>query len=393
MKFFREHLLDDEQRAVKLLRILLWVYIGLCLLIAGLNFGYADQAPPETAALITWIWHAYENWVKTAFIVIGSLLTLAIVRGTGKKQQNRTHLRKRNLIGFTCCALAVHIALPLVLDNPDIYFYAMPLLWTTIPLQSSVPLSEFFQRHEVLWGTSGIYWALVFFWTFSALALAGTLVIGRRWFCSSLCLFNGFAAEVFDPVMPLIRTRRKKKRKKSGLNRKALAFFARFRWVYFGIALLFTGYWALLAFGRTDPGTAAAGSLFSQEMMHALASFETWKYLGLELMFAMFFWIAFIGRGYCLYCPVGTFFGLISRIAGQRIVTNETTCISCGACVRACPVGINVQSFAETGKPVRLMNCVGCGHCVDACPTGTLRYTTKPLEFLRAARGKPGQLH
>jgi len=177
--------------------------------------------------------------------------------------------------------------------------------------------------------------------------------MGRRWFCSSLCLFNGFAAEDFDPVMPLIGKRRKIRIKQSGRSQQAAGkgstfrFFAHFRWIYFAAVLLFTGYWILqaLGIGTPDSGTAAGGSLFSAHTMNIMASIETWKYLFLELLMAMFFWVAFIGRGYCLYCPVGTLFGLIGRLIRQKIITNET-------------------------------NCVGCGHCVDICPTETLRYST-----------------
>ncbi len=380
--------LNNTDWASVLLRIFLWVYIGLCILIAGLNFGYAEQASPRTGALITWIWHVYENWVKTVFIVICGLLTLMIVRGPRNKKQQRVRLRRNNIIGLTCSALVVHIVVPLLLDNPDIYFFAMPLPWTTMPLQASVSSSEFFQRHVSIWGTAGMSWALTFFWVYSTVAFAGTLVMGRRWFCSTLCLFNGFAAEVFGPVMPLVGTKQGRGTKGKGSHQGAFTFFSKFRWIYFGIALLLTGYWASISLNLVHPGGVTSGNVFSLGTMNAIASVETWKYLGLELLMAMFFWVAFIGRGYCLYCPVGTFFGLISRLVGQKIVTDETRCISCGRCSRACPVKIDVQRYAEKGVPVRVMNCVGCGHCVDVCPTETLRYTTRILELFHTSRRK-----
>jgi polyferredoxin len=118
-------------------------------------------------------------------------------------------------------------------------------------------------------------------------------------------------------------------------------------------------------------------------IMPTLEKVELYKYLLFELMMMMFFWIAFIGRGYCLYCPVGTTVALIGRLAGQRIETSETHCISCGACSRACPVGIDVQSYAKEGKALSNLRCVGCGHCIDACPTQTLRYTTTVLELFK----------
>ena len=78
----------------KILKIILWVYIILCILIAGLNYGYAPRADAATARFLTWFWHFYENWIKTAFIIIASILTLAISKSAG-----RAKLRTRNMLG------------------------------------------------------------------------------------------------------------------------------------------------------------------------------------------------------------------------------------------------------------------------------------------------------
>lgn len=70
-----------------------------------------------------------------------------------------------------------------------------------------------------------------------------------------------------------------------------------------------------------------------------------WATTGLQLMAAMVFWVFWIERGYCHYCPLGTFLSLIAKLGKQRITTTITACI-------------------------------GCGHCVDACPVQTLKYET-----------------
>ena len=51
-----------------------------------------------------------------------------------------------------------------------------------------------------------------------------------------LCLFNGFAAEVFDPAIPLIG-----RRCKPGKGRMVALTIA--RWVFLAVALLFTLWW------------------------------------------------------------------------------------------------------------------------------------------------------
>jgi len=109
---------------------------------------------------------------------------------------------------------------------------------------------------------------------------------------------------------------------------------------------------------------------------------ENYKYLTTELLMAMFFWVAFIGRGYCYYCPLGTVLGLISKVAGQRITTDKTKCVQCGKCNKACPMSINIKDNAKDGKAATELRCVGCGHCVDACPTRNLAYSTRFLEWV-----------
>ncbi|SIT53612.1 NAD-dependent formate dehydrogenase catalytic subunit / NAD-dependent formate dehydrogenase iron-sulfur protein [Mesorhizobium prunaredense] len=71
-------------------------------------------------------------------------------------------------------------------------------------------------------------------------------------------------------------------------------------------------------------------------------------------------------------------------ITNPAIAVNLDSCITCGACVRACrEVQVNdVLGMAERGNhslpvfdmhdPMGLSTCVTCGECVQACPTGAL---------------------
>lgn len=344
---------------LKILKIILWVYIILCFVIAGLNYGYASKAQPETAALIAWFWHFYENVIKTLFIIICSFLTLRIV-GTSEISS----MRKRNLIGFVITALVVHIVAPLILHNKELYFFTMPPPWSTTAMQLLHAESSFYLSRVPVWGVAGITTALIFYIGFSIVVVIGTLLFGRRWQCSTLCLFNGFASEVFAPAFPLAGEPKK-------ASPKLQKLFSCLRWIFLSLASFFTLYWILFLLGMP-----------LGKNLELISKLEEYVYLCGELLIAMFFWVAFIGRGYCYYCPLGTVLGFMGKIAGQRIDTNHSKCIQCSQCNNACAMSIDISSKALVGAAMKDLSCVGCGHCVDACPTKTLAYSTKFLDMI-----------
>ena len=70
------------------------------------------------------------------------------------------------------------------------------------------------------------------------------------------------------------------------------------------------------------------------------------------------------GRLYCnMFCPVGTFLGLISKISLFRIKFNETACTRCGRCAMRCK-----SSCIDFLKPhVDISRCVTCFNCIHTC--------------------------
>jgi ferredoxin-type protein NapH len=347
-------MIRKQEYELSLLKAMLALYIIMAFVLAGLNFGYARQAPEEVATLINSVWHFYENWLKTIFIAAGGLLTLRLSHRAG-----RTSMRRNNLVGFFITALLIHIIGPYLFNNPNLYYFAMPIPWTNQPLQLMVSGTDFRESFLALHGKAGVSATLLLYLVITTVVFAGTIIRGRRWQCSTLCLFSGFISEVFAPAFPLVG-----KRKKAGPF--ALKLFRVLRWVFLAIALFFTVYWLLIIAGLISTSDFA---FFSQ--------LEIYKYLFFDLIAAMLIWTFFTGRGYCYYCPLGTVTGLLAHTSGQGIVTNLKECISCGKCNKACPMAIDIMSGAREGKVVRNLNCVGCGHCVDTCPTGTLAYATR----------------
>jgi ferredoxin len=345
-------------------RAALWLYVVACVALAGLNYGYAPTANEEARAIVSSAWQIYENWIKTFLIVACGVLVLVRARRGG-----RADMRMGNLAGFACAALAVHVVVPLATGVWEAYFFAMPLPWTNSPFLLSDPDSWLSRLVSHSFGPSALGTMTAFYIAWSALVFVGTALFGRRWQCSTLCLFNGFAAECFAPAMPLVG----KEKFRGDRARKA---FRILRWVFFSLALALTSYWVAFVAGVPLPGKAIVERA------------ETLKYLGLELLPAMVFWVIASGRGYCRYCPLGTMLSLLSRAAGGGVDSDASKCVRCGACDRACPVAVPVRSSASIGRRVVSIDCVGCGHCVDACPTRALRYGTAFTRAVGAARKK-----
>ncbi len=343
----------QPKTAVKLLKFLLIFYITFCLVVAFLNFVVAKNANAEAAQFIHTLYEFFENELKTMLIIVCSVLSLFAFPNIAKRK-----LYKLNLAGFICSAVIIHVLLPLLAGNREIYYTAMPLPWATTGLQLMAHDSSFYVRHIPLWGLSGISAAVVFFIVMNIFVFIATLLFGRRVQCSSLCLMNGFASEIWAAAFPLAG----KKKKLSVTAKKALLVF---RLIMLLVSLTLSVIWLLYV-----------GGIRLFQNMDALAQFEVFKYLSVELMAAMVFWVFWTGRGYCHYCPLGTFLSLIAKLGKQRIATDITSCTGCGVCTTVCPMSIDVASSAKKKEPVTDSLCVGCGHCVDACPVNTLKYET-----------------
>ncbi len=352
--------MTKKQIYVFILKFILTFYVLFCFVIAGLNSAVAPNADERTASLITNAWLFFENEFKVALVFICSILSIQVL-----KKNKSSKMRIRNYIGLCISALVVHIFGPLITGTRDLYFFTMPLPWSSLPIQVFNPATPFHTRFVAHWGSSGLGLILICIIFFNAFILVGTLLFGRRLQCSQICLLNGFAGEIFSEAAPVFS----KKKAKAGPVLKKVFNIARV--LLFAAAIFFTLTALLAASGVIKLRTGLVYSI------------ETYKYLSLELLMTMFFWIAFTTRGYCYYCPAGTFLGLLSKAAKQQIKTDLNKCIECGKCNTACNMTIDVRSCAAERKPVISMNCVGCGHCIDECPTGTLQYSTWFLELTR----------
>ncbi len=71
------------------------------------------------------------------------------------------------------------------------------------------------------------------------------------------------------------------------------------------------------------------------------------------------------------FCPMGAFESLFNKLSLFQVKNNESKCIGCGKCQKACPL----LAIGKDNKP--LINCAKCGKCVDECPTGAMQFHIK----------------
>ena len=72
----------------------------------------------------------------------------------------------------------------------------------------------------------------------------------------------------------------------------------------------------------------------------------------------------FVRNFWCRYlCPYGALMGLISMASPLRISRNESACIDCAKCAKACPSVLPVDKLIQ----IRSAECTGCLECVAVC--------------------------
>jgi len=79
------------------------------------------------------------------------------------------------------------------------------------------------------------------------------------------------------------------------------------------------------------------------------------------------------GRAWCRYfCPLGAMLSLVNPISLVRRRFNSSSCIKCGKCKPACPMGLDPMKDDLKSK----LDCIKCGRCARECKTNSLSITT-----------------
>ena len=107
-------------------------------------------------------------------------------------------------------------------------------------------------------------------------------------------------------------------------------------------------------------------SVVNSGIRAALGKLFAWKF-GILLSFILL--SVFIYRPFCKWiCPLGAFYALLNKVSLVGMRVDESRCISCGRCARACKMDVDVTKTPDHSE------CIRCGMCVDACPTKAVHF-------------------
>lgn len=203
--------------------------------------------------------------------------------------------------------------------------------------------------------------ALGFFFLFGSLL--------GRFVCGWLCPF-GLVQDLLHRI-PFFY-----KRKRLPLHRilKYGKYLVLVLFVILGSLFLFGGFAKVPAFCKY---LCPSGTLFGAlpllaangQLRELTGALFLWKLAALIFILLL---SVIIYRPFCQYlCPLGAIYGLFNRFSLVQIHWEEENCVSCGACQRACPVGLSVRQISLSPE------CIRCGRCVSACPENCLHFSEK----------------
>jgi len=108
-------------------------------------------------------------------------------------------------------------------------------------------------------------------------------------------------------------------------------------------------------------------------LTRAVGALKTGGSITLIIILIILYLSLFQNRFFCRYlCPLGGFFGLVSRISLFKLRITE--CRSCLRCEKVCPTG------AIKDKTIIWEECIVCLECIDICPDHAINLEFGPAQ-------------
>ena len=197
--------------------------------------------------------------------------------------------------------------------------------------------------------------------TLSLLGLCGFTLLFGRFFCGYVCAFGGLGDAVYA-LSSLIQKKLFHRRAPFRLPERAVRYG---QWIKYALLAFIA---ALCAAGIYDKTTGTSPwEVFSR--LTALRLPPEGFGVGIALFLLILLGMALHPRFFCQFlCPMGAVFALLPVLPCSLLHRNAENCIpGCSACARRCPVGLKPDAAS-----LRIGECISCEACVDACPRGNL---------------------
>lgn len=237
------------------------------------------------------------------------------------------------------------------------------------------------------------------------LVVTGVTLLFGRVYCSTVCPL-GILQDVISFISRFYTTRIRKRKKRyrpappHNLLRYSLlgvtTVFVVFGSVFFLNLLdpfslfgkIFSGLVRPVYYGLNN----VAANVFQPFGIYTFYHVETGQVNIFSLLFpaamlGLIGWLSFTrGRLYCnTVCPVGSFLGLLSKVAMYRIEIDDRLCTRCGKCSLNC----KAQCIDLKTNEIDFSRCVGCFNCLDVCTEQGIDYQNQWFPGRKKGKADP----